>query len=78
MRDLVRRLLRRAPDRPRPSGLPAGPPPDPWARAWTGPTKEEAAEIFRREADERRARRTTLLVVDGGIWLPGPYEGPRR
>ncbi|MFE0425935.1 hypothetical protein [Streptomyces sp. NPDC058953] len=51
---------------------------DPWTRPWTGPTKEDAREIFRREAEERRGRRKVLVVVPDGMWLPCLYEGLRR
>ncbi|MFE0421158.1 hypothetical protein [Streptomyces sp. NPDC058953] len=45
------------------------PPVDPWKRAWTSPTKEQAQALFLREAEDRRRRRTRLYVVGGGIWL---------
>ncbi|WP_416970233.1 hypothetical protein [Streptomyces sp. 4F14] len=61
-------------------------PPSPWSRPWTGPTKAEAAEIFRRqaEADEarrlrehhlQRERRHAAALASMGIEYPYTYDG---
>ncbi|MFI7100172.1 hypothetical protein ACIBK8_12520 [Streptomyces sp. NPDC050161] len=45
----------------------------PWSRPWTGPTKEEAAEFFRRQAEDTmelgviRERRRALVLATMGV-----------
>lgn len=40
--------------------IPPQPYVSPWSRPWTGPTKEEAAEFFRRQAEADTAREHAL------------------
>ncbi|MHC5903381.1 hypothetical protein ACVNF4_05630 [Streptomyces sp. S6] len=55
----------------------------PWSRPWTGPTKEEAAEFFRRQAAadaEREARlqyerRQAAAYASVGVDYPYTYDG---
>ncbi|MGW7412939.1 hypothetical protein [Streptomyces sp. NPDC054863] len=64
MRDSIARILvwvlrlllpahgrHQAHNRPEPAPMPDEPAVSPWARPWTGPTKEEAAAFFRRQAE---------------------------
>lgn len=56
-------------------------PTTPWSRPWTGPTKEEAAACFQRQADitlerrvvEQRQRAAALATL--GVDYPYTYEG---
>ncbi|MBW1603389.1 hypothetical protein JJV70_15015 [Streptomyces sp. JJ66] len=57
-------------------------PVNPWSRPWTTPTKEEAAEFFRRQAGQRpaprpvtRERRRAVLLATMGVDYPYTYEG---
>ncbi|MER8234093.1 hypothetical protein [Streptomyces sp. NPDC094049] len=60
---------------------PAPVPVSPWARPWTGPTKEEAAAIFQREAEAAtrlrivRDRRTAAVLASLGVDHPYRYAG---
>ncbi|MCX4882191.1 hypothetical protein [Streptomyces sp. NBC_00847] len=64
-----------------PAVTPEPTPANPWSRPWTGPTKEEAQELFRRQAktalelrlthDRRRAAALASIGVD----YPYTYEG---
>ncbi|MFF2845046.1 hypothetical protein ACFVT5_01770 [Streptomyces sp. NPDC058001] len=53
----------------------------PWSRPWTGPTKEEAAAYFRRQAKTaselrlHRERRRALYYATRGVDLPYTYPG---
>ncbi|MHC5903656.1 hypothetical protein ACVNF4_07040 [Streptomyces sp. S6] len=55
----------------------------PWSRPWTGPTKEEAAEFFRRQAEADAARELRLQeerrraaeYATLGVDYPYTYEG---
>jgi len=50
---------RRKPCPTAPAPTPAQPYVSPWSRPWTSPTKEEAAELFRRQAEQaKHAERT--------------------
>ncbi|WP_075734135.1 hypothetical protein [Streptomyces acidiscabies] len=70
MRDFILRTLsralcnlvpRRRPGRHSATHLALAPEPvipvSPWSRPWTSPSKEEAAEIFRRQAEEAELQR---------------------
>ncbi|MFJ5098449.1 hypothetical protein [Streptomyces sp. NPDC088557] len=56
-------------------------PVSPWSRPWTCPTKEEAAERFRREADTTarlgviRERRTAAVLASLGVDYAYGYAG---
>ncbi|MEX3100341.1 hypothetical protein [Streptomyces sp. ST1015] len=61
-------------------------PESPWSRPWTSPSKEEAAEIFRRQAVARawaeaaevelqRERRRAAAYAAAGLEYPYTYEG---
>ncbi|MFJ2783659.1 MULTISPECIES: hypothetical protein [unclassified Streptomyces] len=57
---------------------PAPAPVSPWSRPWTGPTKEEAAEIFRQEAKRSRVireRRTAAALATLGVDYAYGYAG---
>jgi len=68
---------------PVPAPTPPEPYVSPWSRPWTGPTKEEAAEFFRRQAAadaEREARlqyerRRAAAYASLGMDYPYTYEG---
>ncbi|MHC5908203.1 hypothetical protein ACVNF4_30615 [Streptomyces sp. S6] len=55
----------------------------PWSRPWTGPTKEEAAELFRRQATADAERETRLqyerrqaaAYASLGMDYPYTYDG---
>ncbi|MEV1092692.1 hypothetical protein [Streptomyces microflavus] len=65
------------------AGLPEpSPTPDnPWARPWTGPTKEEAAAFFRQQSETTmelgviRERRRAAALASLGMDYPYRYEG---
>ncbi|MET8983312.1 hypothetical protein ABZX85_47895 [Streptomyces sp. NPDC004539] len=65
------------------AALPVPPEPyvSPWSRPWTGPTKEEAAEIFRRQAEEdalrelQGERRRAAAYATLGVDYPYTYDG---
>lgn len=54
---------------------------NPWARPWTGPTKEEAAEFFRQRAETTlelhviRERRRAAEFATVGVDDPYAYDG---
>ncbi|MGJ5898154.1 hypothetical protein DF268_39115 [Streptomyces sp. V2] len=61
-------------------------PESPWSRPWTSPSKEEAAEIFRRQAETwawaeseeahlQRERRRAAAFAAAGLDYPYTYEG---
>jgi len=61
-------------------------PESPWSRPWTSPSKEEAAAIFRRQAEARawaeaaevelqRERRRAAAYAAAGLEYPYTYEG---
>ncbi len=61
-------------------------PVNPWSRPWTGPTKEQAREFFRREAERQRAedtmelgiireRRRAAALAAMGVDYPYTYDG---
>ncbi|QNP71501.1 hypothetical protein IAG44_20085 [Streptomyces roseirectus] len=61
-------------------------PESPWSRPWTSPSKAEAAEIFRRQAEAeesrrlhelhlQRERRHAAALASLGIDYPYTYEG---
>ncbi|MFM9611485.1 hypothetical protein [Streptomyces niveiscabiei] len=59
-------------------------PVSPWSRPWTSPSKEEVAEIFRRQAEEwarmeeaelQRERRRAAELATLGIDHPYTYPG---
>ncbi|QNP71697.1 hypothetical protein IAG44_21210 [Streptomyces roseirectus] len=69
-----------------PSGTPSVIPESPWSRPWTSPSKEEAAAIFRRQAEARaraeaaevqrqRERRRAAAYAAAGLEYPYTYEG---
>jgi len=74
---------------PHPAPAPATPviPVSPWSRPWTSPSKEEAAELFRLQADRhahseaawelRRQweRRRAAALATMGVDYPYTYEG---
>jgi hypothetical protein len=67
-------------DQPAPKPEPT--PASPWARPWTGPTKEEAAEFFRRQSETtmpltqvQRERRTALAEAAMGRDYPYSFPG---
>jgi len=78
---------RRKPTSTTPTPAPAQPYVSPWSRPWTGPTKEEAAELFRLQAEHaeqteaawelrlqwERRRAATLATM--GVDYPYTYEG---
>ncbi|MCX5398496.1 hypothetical protein [Streptomyces sp. NBC_00102] len=64
-----------------PAAVAPASPSDPWMRPWTGPTKEEAAAMFRRQADtptmplgviqeRRRAAALATLGVEADYGYP--------
>lgn len=61
----------------RPTRVPASP----WSRPWTGPTKEEAAALFRQEAETTlqlgviQERRRAAALATLGVDYPYTYEG---
>ncbi|MFM9447534.1 hypothetical protein [Streptomyces acidiscabies] len=61
--------------KPPAAAAPVPPPPyvSPWSRPWTGPTKEEAAEFFRLQA-ETDAVRQALAERERGRALQDPDE----
>ncbi|MDX3388309.1 hypothetical protein PV682_43775 [Streptomyces niveiscabiei] len=71
--------------KPPTAAAPVPPPPyvSPWSRPWTGPTKEEAAEFFRRQAEADTARERELqqerqraaAYATLGIDYPYTYPG---
>ncbi|MFE6692061.1 hypothetical protein ACFVFQ_37035 [Streptomyces sp. NPDC057743] len=56
-------------------------PENPWSRPWTGPTKEEAAEFFRQQAETTlelhaiRERRRAAVLATMGTDYPYSYPG---
>ncbi|MFE6099779.1 hypothetical protein ACFVQ4_07450 [Streptomyces laurentii] len=62
-------------DQPEPAPM------SPWSRPWTSPTKAEAAEIFRKQAETTmrlqavRERRTAAALATLGIDYPYDYPG---
>ncbi|GCB87970.1 hypothetical protein [Streptomyces noursei] len=56
-------------------------PVNPWSRPWTGPTKEEAAEFFRQQAENTlelhviRERRRAAVLATMGTDYPYSYPG---
>ncbi|GAV45660.1 hypothetical protein [Streptomyces acidiscabies] len=55
-------------------------PESPWSRPWTSPSKEEAAAIFRHEAEHpeallQRERRRALVYAAAGLEYPYYYRG---
>jgi len=56
-------------------------PVNPWSRPWTGPTKEEAQELFRQQAEAAlelrlcRERRLAAVLATMGVDYPYTYEG---
>ncbi len=56
-------------------------PVSPWSRPWTGPTKEEAQELFRQQAEVTRElrlcreRRRAAVLATMGVDYPYTYEG---
>ncbi|WOX11315.1 hypothetical protein [Streptomyces sp. N50] len=56
-------------------------PVSPWSRPWTGPTKEEAQELFRQQAATAlelhlcRERRRAAVLATMGVDYPYTYEG---
>lgn len=56
---------------------PVPPPPyvSPWSRPWTGPTKEEAAEFFRRQAEADAVRQ---VLAEREHTLQDPAEHARQ
>ncbi|MET8982571.1 hypothetical protein ABZX85_44040 [Streptomyces sp. NPDC004539] len=98
MRDAIARALtwallaftpRRRPGRHSSTYLTAQPaalgpvPVSPWSRPWTSPTKEEAAALFRRQAEAeterelrlQRERRQAAALAALGIDHPYTYDG---
>ncbi|MGJ5897511.1 hypothetical protein ACSCBZ_37045 [Streptomyces niveiscabiei] len=97
MRDFIVRALsralcelvpRRRPGRHSATHLTPAPEPvipvSPWSRPWTSPSKEEVAEIFRRQAEEwarmeeaelQRERRRAAELATLGIDHPYTYPG---
>jgi len=86
LRTLLALLLPATGKRRKPQNAPAPAPQpyvSPWSRPWTGPTKEEAAEFFRRQAAadaEREARlqherRRAAAYASLGMDYPYTYEG---
>ncbi|QNP71518.1 hypothetical protein IAG44_20185 [Streptomyces roseirectus] len=65
------------------SPTPPAPYVSPWSRPWTGPTKEEAAAFFRRQAEADAAReahlqherRKAAAYATLGVDYPYTYEG---
>lgn len=61
--------------------LPEPAPVSPWSRPWTGPTKEEAAALFQREAETTlqlrvtHERRRAAALATLGVDYPYTYEG---
>ncbi|HEY8978540.1 MAG TPA: hypothetical protein VIU15_03025 [Streptomyces sp.] len=57
------------------------PPPPPWSRPWTSPSKEEAAALFRQqdaatlELRLKRERRHAAALATMGIDYPYTYDG---
>ncbi|MBT2401058.1 hypothetical protein [Streptomyces sp. ISL-100] len=53
----------------------------PWARPWTGPTKQEAQELFRQQAEATlelnltQERRRAAALATMGMDYPYTYEG---
>ncbi|GAA1901955.1 hypothetical protein GCM10009837_26300 [Streptomyces durmitorensis] len=53
----------------------------PWARPWTGPTKEEAAAFFRQQSESTmelaliRERRRAAVLATMGVDYPYSYPG---
>ncbi|MFG2439050.1 hypothetical protein [Streptomyces sp. NPDC048508] len=64
-----------------PTTTPEPVPASPWSRPWTGPTKEEAAAVFRQEAETTlqlgviRERRRAAALATLGVDYPYTYEG---
>lgn len=56
-------------------------PVNPWARPWTGPTKEEAATFFRQQSESTmelgviRERRRAAVLATMGVDYPYSYPG---
>ena len=56
-------------------------PASPWSRPWNSPTKEEAAELFRKESEATmnlglvRERRRAVLLAAEGVDYPYTYPG---
>ncbi|MFJ2131641.1 hypothetical protein ACIO8F_26160 [Streptomyces sp. NPDC087228] len=56
-------------------------PVSPWSRPWTSPTKEEAAAIFRQQAETTmelgviRERRRAAALATLGVDYPYTYDG---
>ncbi|MHC5905854.1 hypothetical protein ACVNF4_18425 [Streptomyces sp. S6] len=73
---------RKQPATPAPTPAPQ-PYVSPWSRPWTGPTKEEAAEFFRRQAAADAERETRLqyerrqaaAYASLGMDYPYTYDG---
>lgn len=64
-------------DRAEPAPIPV----NPWARPWTGPTKEEAAAFFRQQSAATmelvliRERRRAAVLATMGVDYPYSYPG---
>lgn len=50
-------------------------PESPWLRPWTSPSKADAAEIFRRQAETARERRRAAELATVGVDYPYTYPG---